>query len=112
MGFLDNVTEMVGLYLNPPERAIAFSTDERVRAPTWERGELGAIASLRRHSQGAEFRAFLQVVKRANRRVRSGFAVRFVSVFVRVTDCLAPSSGRRRLRTSGIRFGGPDTMLN
>lgn len=64
MGFLDNVTDMVGLYLNPPERAIAFSTDERLRSSKLGKGELRAIANLRRRSQGVEFQAFLQVIDR------------------------------------------------
>jgi Homeodomain-like domain len=64
IGFLDKVTDMVGLYLNPPERAIAFSTDERLRGSMLETGELRAIANLQRRSQRAEFRAFLQVIDR------------------------------------------------
>ena len=64
MSFLANVTDMVGLYLNPPERAIAFSTDEALRSTRLERGEHRAIERLQRRSQDLEFRAFLQVVDR------------------------------------------------
>lgn len=64
MSFLANVTDMVGLYLNPPERAIAFSTDEAMRSTRLERSERRAIERLQRRSQDLEFRAFLQVVDR------------------------------------------------
>jgi hypothetical protein len=64
MGFLDKVTDMVGLYLDPPERAIAFATDERLRTSRLPRRELDAIHRLQRRSRGAEFRAFLQVIDR------------------------------------------------
>lgn len=64
MSFLSNVTDMVGLYLNPPERAIAFSTDDAMRSARLERGEHRAIERLQRRSQDLEFRAFLQVVDR------------------------------------------------
>lgn len=64
MSFLANVTDMVGLYLNPPERAIAFSTDERMRSTRLDRSERRAIERLQRRSQDLEFRAFLQVVDR------------------------------------------------
>jgi len=62
--FMNNVTDMVGLFLNPPERAIAFSTDDRPRDPDLDGRELQAIADVRRRSQGVEFQAFLQVVDR------------------------------------------------
>ena len=64
LGFLDRVTDMVGLYLNPPERAIAFSTDERARGSILGRGQRRAIAGVRRRSEGAELRAFLQTIDR------------------------------------------------
>ncbi|HTS32970.1 MAG TPA: helix-turn-helix domain-containing protein [Thermoplasmata archaeon] len=64
MGFLDQVTDMVGVYLNPPERAIAFSTDERAGAPRLGRAGLRSLDELRRRGQAEEFRAFLQVIER------------------------------------------------
>lgn len=64
MGFLGRVTDMVGLYLNPPERAIAFSTDERAHAPRLRGRELRSIEEFRRRSEGVEFRAFLAVLDR------------------------------------------------
>lgn len=64
MGFLDSVTDMVGLYLNPPERVIAFATDDRIRSVRLGRVEPREIADLRRRSEGVEFRAFLQVIDR------------------------------------------------
>ena len=64
MGFLENVTDMVGVFLNPPERAIALSTDERVRGVAPGLGGLPALANLRRKSEEMEFRAFLQIVDR------------------------------------------------
>jgi hypothetical protein len=64
MGFLDKVTDMVGLYLNHPERAIAFATDERLRTSRLPHRELEAIRRFQRRSRGAEFRAFLQVIDR------------------------------------------------
>ncbi|MCI4356132.1 MAG: helix-turn-helix domain-containing protein [Thermoplasmata archaeon] len=64
MGFLETVTDLVGLYVNPPGRAVAFSTDERMRSivpPT-----LGFLTSGIRPpaDQGREFRAFLQMMDR------------------------------------------------
>ncbi|MCI4335658.1 MAG: hypothetical protein L3K17_00460 [Thermoplasmata archaeon] len=60
MQFLERVTDLVGLYLNPPTRAIAFSTDERLpRAPSATKGQR-LPRKPRRRRPGAEFRAFLQ----------------------------------------------------
>jgi transcriptional regulator with XRE-family HTH domain len=60
MDFLERVTDMVGLYVNPPARALAFSTDERL--PIAPPGGLDAaqVRPLRPRSQGVELRAFLQ----------------------------------------------------
>ena len=62
--FLDRVTDLVGLYLNPPERAVAFSTDERVQPNPFRSRKTtpGAIPPL--PSRGAEFLAFLQMTER------------------------------------------------
>ncbi|HEV2318075.1 MAG TPA: helix-turn-helix domain-containing protein [Thermoplasmata archaeon] len=56
--FLDQVTDLVGVYLNPPERALAFATDRRARG-----NPFGGGASSRRpprRSRWVEFRVFLQ----------------------------------------------------
>lgn len=62
--FLDRVTDMVGVYLDPPERAIALATDERARGSLLVRGERQMLEELRERNRGAEFRAFLQTVER------------------------------------------------
>ncbi len=64
MEFLDRVTDMVGLYLDPPERAIAFATDERAVAARASPVDLGELGRLRRRSHGVRLRAFLQLVER------------------------------------------------
>jgi Homeodomain-like domain len=64
MGFLNHVTDMVGLYLDPPERAIAFATDERAVAARTANSDLRDLARLRGRSHGVKLRAFLQVVER------------------------------------------------
>ena len=64
MRFLANVTDMVGVFLNPPERAIALSTDERVRSTATGQGVVPALARLRSRSEEMEFRAFLQIIDR------------------------------------------------
>ena len=62
--FLGRVTDLVGLYLNPPERAVAFSTDDRARPHALRRGGRETPPPVPRRSRGAEFRAFLQVTDR------------------------------------------------
>ena len=69
MGFLESVTDLVGLYMNPPARAVAFSTDERVPVPRPRREEGTRPAGRRRRSPGAELRAFLQMTDRETPRV-------------------------------------------
>jgi transposase len=64
MGFFDRVTDMVGVYLDRSERAVAFSTDERAAVSQLDSGERRALDRLERRSRGAEFRSFLQVVER------------------------------------------------
>lgn len=64
MEFLDRVTDLVGLYLHSPERAVAFSTDERLLTSPRARVENHAPPAPRRRSRGEEFRAFLQVTER------------------------------------------------
>lgn len=64
MRFVEKVVDMVGLYLDSPERAIAFATDERIRTPRlWGSGHQ-TLATFRRENPGVEFRAFLQVIDR------------------------------------------------
>jgi len=62
--FVDKVTDFVGLYLNPPERAMVFSVDEKAKRSSLGPRERAAMAELRRRSQGVEFRAFLQAIDR------------------------------------------------
>jgi transposase len=64
LSFLERVTDLVGVYLNPPERAVAFTTDERARATRLKTGKRAALTQLRRRQRGAEFRAFLQMTDR------------------------------------------------
>ena len=69
MGFLDAVTDLVGLYVNPPGRAVAFSTDERVRPPAPSPGSVPFVLPVRSRDQTAAFRAFLQMMDRETPRV-------------------------------------------
>lgn len=59
-GFLDQVTDLVGLYVHQPERAVAFATDDRLAGgrprPTGSRPNPRAPVRPR----GAEFVAFLR----------------------------------------------------
>ena len=64
MRFVDKVTDFVGLYLDPPERAIVFAVDERARASNLGSKERRAISSYEDRRRGLEFRAFLQAVDR------------------------------------------------
>ncbi|MCI4358560.1 MAG: hypothetical protein L3J95_02335 [Thermoplasmata archaeon] len=61
--FADKVSDFVGLYLNPPERAMAFSVDERTREPAPVRPARTASGSPPR-DPALEFRTFLQAVDR------------------------------------------------
>ncbi len=62
--FVDRVTDFVGLYLNPPERAMAFCVDESARAASLDRRERNAIATFREADRGARFLSFVQAVDR------------------------------------------------
>jgi len=62
--FVDRVTDMVGLYLDPPERAMVFSVDAKARTPGLARSERRAIAAYEDRRRALEFRAFLQSVDR------------------------------------------------
>jgi DNA-binding CsgD family transcriptional regulator len=62
--FAERVTDLVGLYLNLPERAMVFSVDERTRGSALGARERRAIAELRRPGHGLAFRAFLQAIER------------------------------------------------
>ena len=59
LDFLETVTDLVGLYLSPPGRAIAFSTDPRLHQIAPPRAEGGSRTTPRRRNPAAEFRAFL-----------------------------------------------------
>jgi transposase-like protein len=62
--FAQKVTDLVGLYLNLPERAMVFSVDERARSSALGPRERKAIAQLRRPGHAVAFRAFLQAIER------------------------------------------------
>jgi transposase len=62
--FVDRVTDFVGLYLNPPERAMAFCVDEEGRAAALDRRERNAMRTLHEPDRGAQFLSFLQAVDR------------------------------------------------
>ena len=64
MRFVDRVTDFVGLYLDPPERAMAFAVDERARTSRLAAPERRAIARYEERRRGLEFRAFLQTIDR------------------------------------------------
>jgi len=64
MTFVNKVTDFVGLYLDPPERAMVFTVDERARASTLAARERRAIAAYEDRRRGLEFRAFLQAIDR------------------------------------------------
>jgi len=64
MRFVDKVTDFVGLYLDPPERAMVFAVDERARGSSLGPKERRAISSYEDRRRGLEFRAFLQAVDR------------------------------------------------
>ncbi len=63
-GFIEKITDLVGLYVDPPERAMVFSTDPRARGrgPRLSRSSASEANAMRR--RGVAFRAFLQGVDR------------------------------------------------
>jgi len=62
--FVEKVTDFVGLYLNPPERAMAFCVDEKGKASNLSRKERSALEKYQQRSRAEEFRSFLQTVDR------------------------------------------------
>ena len=64
MKFVDKVTDFVGLYLDPPERAMVFAVDERARSSGLAPKERRAIAAYEDRRRGLEFRSFLQAIDR------------------------------------------------
>ncbi len=62
--FVDKITDFVGLYLNPPERAMVFSVDERAKGSGLAPRERRTIEAYAERSRALEFRAFLQAVDR------------------------------------------------
>jgi transposase len=62
--FVDKVTDFVGLYLDQPERAMAFAVDERARESRLAPVERRAIRAYEDRRRGLEFRAFLQGLER------------------------------------------------
>lgn len=59
LDFLGTVTDLVGLYLSPPGRAIAFSADPRLQVMDPPRSPARSGADPRHRNPGAELRAFL-----------------------------------------------------
>jgi transposase len=82
--FVDRVTDFVGLYLNPPERAMVFCVDEKGRTAALDRRERDAIRSIPEPDRGAQFLSFLQAV---DRETPPGFELHLV-----VDRLLAPTS--------------------
>jgi transposase len=82
--FVDRVTDFVGLYLNPPERAMAFCVDETARSTSLDLRERHAIEALREPDRGARFLSFLQAV---DRETPKGFELHLV-----LDRLLAPTS--------------------
>lgn len=82
--FVDRVTDFVGLYLNPPERAMAFCVDQKAQSVSLDRRERAAIAALRERDRGARFLSFLQAV---DRETPTGFELHLV-----LDRLLAPTS--------------------
>jgi transposase len=64
MGFVGQVSDFVGLYLDPPERAMVFTVDEKARPGTLQARDRRSAARVEERRRGAEFRAFLQSVER------------------------------------------------
>jgi transposase len=64
MGFLRGVREFVGLYLDAPERAMAFAVDRQARSPDRAVGERVTEPGADDRRRSLEFRAFLQGVDR------------------------------------------------
>ncbi len=62
--FVDKVTDLVGLYFDPPDRAMAFSVDEKGRGSTLLPLERRAVERFAEHRRALEFRAFLQAIDR------------------------------------------------
>jgi homeodomain-containing protein/DDE superfamily endonuclease len=62
--FVEKVTDFVGLYLYPPERAMVFTVDENAQGSALARAERRAIDEFQERSRATEFRAFLQTIDR------------------------------------------------
>jgi DNA-binding CsgD family transcriptional regulator len=82
--FVDRVSDFVGLYLNPPERAMAFCVDEQGRGASLDPRERDAIRALPEPDRGAQFMSFLQAV---DRETPKGFDLHLV-----LDRLLAPTS--------------------
>lgn len=62
--FVDKVTDLVGVYFNPPDRAMAFSVDERGRGAPRPPLARRALERFEEDRRALEFRAFLQAIDR------------------------------------------------
>jgi transposase len=64
IGFVDKITDFVGLYLDPPERAMVFLVDERHPPPGQGPGRPGGRAAAAAPDRSAHFLRFLRAVDR------------------------------------------------
>lgn len=62
--FVDKVTDLVGLYFHPPDRAMAFSVDEKGTTSALPALSRRAIERFEEDRRALEFRAFLQAIDR------------------------------------------------
>ncbi len=62
--FIEHVTDLVGLYLDPPERAMVFAADPRARGSGARPRRPARKAEDDGERRGVQFRAFLQSVER------------------------------------------------
>lgn len=65
LSFVEKITDVVGLYLAPPDRAMAFAVDPRSRGGARWAPSVGGRAPRAPHrDRAAEFRRFLQAIDR------------------------------------------------
>jgi len=64
LGFVDQITDLVGLYLDPPERAMVFSVDAQARPTGRAARARQAKTEAEERRRGREFLAFLQGIDR------------------------------------------------
>ncbi len=62
--FVEKITDLVGLYLNAPERAMVFAVDEKAKGSLLPLRDRRSISEVAERSRAHEFRAFLQTIDR------------------------------------------------